>query len=77
MNATQNTAAAPNPRLTAEQLRIWRERMGYTPMDACIALDCKMTDLSDWESGKPIPRYIGLACAALALGISGYGEKEG
>lgn len=57
-------------------LLAWRERMGYSQRDACEALGCSRGAWAGWETGKqtPIPRYIGLACAALALGMSAYGE---
>jgi transcriptional regulator with XRE-family HTH domain len=62
-------------RMTAEQLRAWRERMGYSVTDACEALGIGGVSLEGWESGVEVPRYIALACAALALGIGGYGEE--
>lgn len=53
----------------------WRDRMGFSQRDACEALGCSRGALGGWENGtqKPIPRYIGLACAALALGMEPYG----
>lgn len=53
-----------------QDLKIWRESMGYSLQDACNLLDVKQAQYNDWEHGtKPTPRYILLACAALALGI--------
>jgi transcriptional regulator with XRE-family HTH domain len=52
------------------KLLSWRESMGYSQQDACEQLECSVKDWVQWESGKrPVPRYIDLACAALALGI--------
>ena len=55
---------------TADSLKAWRERMGYSQRDACEQLGCSRTAYGRWESGiQPVPRYIGLACAALAMGM--------
>lgn len=57
-------------KLTAQVLRTWRERMGYSQRQAALALGCSRGAWSGWEDGtKQPPRYIGLACAALALGM--------
>lgn len=50
----------------------WRARMGYSQEDACRELGCARRDLLKWEAAgtRPIPKYIGLACAALALGMT-------
>jgi len=61
----------------AASLTAWRERMGFSQRDACEALGCSRQAWSDWESGEhKTPRYIGLACAALALGMKPYGEIQ-
>lgn len=67
--------------LTAQTLTAWRERMGYSKAEAAREVGCSRNAWAAWEDGKsPVPRYIGLACAALALGMSQYGapmsEKE-
>jgi transcriptional regulator with XRE-family HTH domain len=60
-----------------EVLISWRERMGYSQREASEALDCSRAALRHWEQGtNRIPRYIGLACAALALGMTAYGGKK-
>jgi transcriptional regulator with XRE-family HTH domain len=65
-------------KLTASVLAAWRERMGYSQRDAATALGCSRAAWAGWESGKQpqIPRYIGLACAALALGMKPYGATQ-
>ena len=69
-NETQAT-----PTLSAATLAAWRERMGFSQRDACEALGCSRGAWSGWETGRQeVPRYIGLACAALALGMTPYGE---
>jgi transcriptional regulator with XRE-family HTH domain len=40
---------------------------------ASETIGCSRAALAAWESGeRPVPRYIALACAALALGIDPY-----
>jgi transcriptional regulator with XRE-family HTH domain len=58
--------------LDGQTLIAWRERMGYSQRDACSALGCSRGAWAGWEGGQKIPRYIGLACAALALGMKPY-----
>lgn len=66
-----------SPVLSPAVLRAWRERMGFSQRDACEALGCSRGGWTGWESGKQdIPRYIGLACAALALGMKPYGDLQ-
>jgi transcriptional regulator with XRE-family HTH domain len=70
------TAGKRKPKPMSETLAAWRERMGYSQRDACAALGCSRQAWSDWENGKTnTPRYISLACAALALGMTGYGAE--
>jgi transcriptional regulator with XRE-family HTH domain len=58
-------------------LAAWRERMGFSQRDAAEALGCSRQAWADWENGvRRTPRYIGLACAALALGMKPYGEAQ-
>ena len=67
--------APQDDRLSAGTLVAWRERMGFSQRDACKALGCSRGAWAGWEIGtNPVPRYIGLACAALALGMKPYGE---
>lgn len=55
----------------------WRERMGFSARDAAKALGCSRAAWLSWEAGKTkAPRYIGLACAALALGMKPYGAPQ-
>lgn len=73
--ATQ-TQIKPVP-LSKETLLAWRERMGFSQRDACEALGCSRGAWGFWETGRQkIPRYIGLAMAALALGMQAYGEIQ-
>jgi transcriptional regulator with XRE-family HTH domain len=68
-----NEKMLPPRVLTGEMLLAWRERMGFTQTDACVALGCSRNAWASWESGAQMPpRYIGLACDALALGVQPY-----
>lgn len=72
--ATNNAIAIPT---TGPALEAWRERMGYSQRDACEALGCSRGAWSGWENGRHgVPIYIGLATAALALGLKPLGAKE-
>jgi transcriptional regulator with XRE-family HTH domain len=77
----KNTPVGNTTAVTPETLATWRDRMGFSQRDACNALGCSRGAWARWEEGtQRIPRYIGLACAALALGMSAYGDdrmKEG
>ena len=65
------------PALVPAVLTAWRDRMGYSQREAAIALGCSRGAWSGWEAGtQAIPRYIGLACAALALGMAPYGDLQ-
>jgi hypothetical protein len=53
-----------------QDVKAWRASMGYTIEDACLLLEVKEDQYKAWENGaRPVPRYIALACAALAMGI--------
>jgi len=73
MDNPQNLKAS-RPPVKPSTLLAWRERMGYSQRDACVELGCSRAAWGAWETGvHKVPRYIGLACAALALGMSAYG----
>jgi transcriptional regulator with XRE-family HTH domain len=72
--ATNNAIAVPT---TGHALKAWRERMGFSQRDACEALGCSRGAWSGWENGtQNVPQYIGLATAALALGLKPLGAPE-
>lgn len=59
--------------MTPSDLTAWRKRLGLSKVGAAEALGCDRGSVSAWEAGSyPIPRYIALACAAIALGIKDY-----
>lgn len=69
--------ATMTPTLNAHTLKAWRERMGYSQREASSALGCSRSAWQAWEGGdQEPPRYIGLACAALALGMKPYGDLQ-
>lgn len=72
--AQQQEATIHYEPLSGQTLIEWRERMGFSQRDACEQLGCSRGAWGGWETGaQPVPRYIGLACAALALGMKPYG----
>lgn len=66
--------AKTSSKFTGENLRLWRTRMSFSQRDACSQLGCSRGAYARWEKPRAkVPRYIGLACAALALGMTAYG----
>lgn len=64
-------------KLSPETLKAWRKRMEFNKTHACDALGCSREAWANWEGGRTrIPRYIGLAMAALALGMTQYGSVQ-
>ena len=56
--------------MTGHELTEWRQRLSLTKKAAAEALGCSRSALDAWEAGKyPVPRYIALACAAVAYGF--------
>lgn len=72
-----NTPKVGDFRLSPATLTAWRDRMGYSQREAADILGCSLGSWAEWEQGsRKIPRYIGLACAALALGMTPYGDDR-
>jgi transcriptional regulator with XRE-family HTH domain len=56
--------------MTPQALKDWRERLHFSQVQAAEELGCGRRSLQHWEAGtNRIPKYIAIACAALALGI--------
>lgn len=48
----------------------WMERLGLNTVEVAAALGCSRTTVQAYMAGRSkIPRYIALACAALAMGL--------
>lgn len=64
--------------MTPAQFTEWRQRLGLKrtgPKGASEALGVSKNMPAKYESGEAeIPRYIALACSALAMGYKPYGE---
>lgn len=66
--------------MTPEQLRRWRDLMGWTRSRAAGELGLSYSAVENYERGTrrddgaavSIPRPVELACAALALGVKDY-----
>lgn len=70
------TAKRPERPMRPQALSDWRTRMGYSQRDAARALGCARGAWTKWESGtNRIPRYVGLAMAALAMGMTPFGAE--
>jgi len=69
--------AKPARIIDGGQLKAWRTGMGFSQRDASASLGCSKQAWIDWETGRhKVPRYIGYAMAALAMGMSVYGDEE-
>jgi len=61
----------PQAVFDGEALKLWRERMGYSVIQASEAIGCAEQSVRNWEHGDSMPpRYIDLACQALMLGMT-------
>lgn len=61
--------------MTADEFAAWRKRMGYNRVQAADALGLGRNQPQRYEEGQPIPKYIALACAAIAFGLPPVGES--
>lgn len=50
----------------------WRAHLGISNAEAARRLGIGKNVPAGYETGKKIPRYIALACAALAFGLPGW-----
>jgi DNA-binding XRE family transcriptional regulator len=61
--------------MTPADLFAWRQRLALTQAKAASELGCGRRSMVIWEQGqRPIPRYIALACAAVAHGLPALGN---
>ena len=69
--------------MTADELRAWQARMGYSYTSAAAALGVSKATYADWATGKSrttgqavaISRTVALACAALEAGLPPIGRE--
>lgn len=55
--------------MDAKALTAWRVRLSMDKKAAAVALGMSPTTYAAYERGQRIPRYVALACAALAYGL--------
>jgi len=63
--------------MTAQEFATWRQQMGLNRVQAAEALGVGRNQPQRYEEGQPIPKYIALACAALAKGIGPWPDTRG
>lgn len=52
--------------MTADELKEWRYRMGWTQTEAAAALNTSVRTYQGWEQGRyPAPGLIDVACREL------------
>lgn len=75
-NKTRPAPVEAERPISPAMIKAWRERMGFSQDDAALALGCSRRTLTGYETGQhQAPRYIGLAMAALAMGMKPYFES--
>jgi transcriptional regulator with XRE-family HTH domain len=55
--------------MTPETMKEWRKRLNLSLDKASVVLGCSKNTLIAYERRGNIPRYIALACAAIAFGL--------
>jgi DNA-binding XRE family transcriptional regulator len=62
--------------MTGTDMTNWRQRFTWSRAEASRQLGCSRNSIIAWENGTAkIPRYIALACSALALNAPPYGQE--
>lgn len=63
--------------MTANDLRAWQKAQGYTYDTAAAELDMGRRTYADYlKRDGELPRWLALACAALAAGIKPWGADS-
>jgi transcriptional regulator with XRE-family HTH domain len=63
--------------MTAQELARWRRMQGFSIRKAAETLGCSRIAFTRWERGEQqAPRYIALACTAIAMGVTTSGTIE-
>ena len=58
--------------MKSDDLRAWQAHMAYTYDTAAVTLGISRATYARYISGAEIPLVVGLACSALALGLSAW-----
>lgn len=75
MSVKNKYARKGHPKLTPASMTEWRERMGYTKIDAAFELGLSRNSITNYENGfHKIPKSVGLAMSALMMGMKPYGR---
>ena len=56
--------------MTSDDLRAWQAKIGYTYNSAADALGVSRATYARYLQSSNIPKYIGLACAALSENLN-------
>lgn len=62
--------------MNAQEFIEWRKRLGLNRTEAAEALGLGRNQPKRYEEGQTIPKYIALACAAIAYGLPPIGESQ-
>jgi transcriptional regulator with XRE-family HTH domain len=64
--------------VTPAELILWRQRQNLNMTQAAAALGLHPNTISNYEAGRSeVPRYVALACAAVACGLKPWPWQEG
>ena len=56
--------------MTASDFNSWRSHLNITRAEAAKRLGCSVNTITAYEQGRnAVPRYVALACSAVALGL--------
>lgn len=62
--------------MTPETFSAWLDRLHLKNVEAARLLGCGINQITRYTNGKAkIPRYIALACAAIAQNLKPWGES--
>ena len=63
--------------MTPQTFAEWRRRQRLSKAAAGRLLGCSKNSIFAWETGQsPIPVYVALACAAIALGVPPHPDQS-
>jgi len=62
--------------MTGDQFIAWRKQLDLNRGEAAVCLGMAPNTVTAYERGRAIPRYIALACSALAANLEPWGESQ-